>query len=209
MKLSPILKIQLNAKLQDYERLRSLQALFSEVCNFISPVAKTNRCWNRVALHHLVYREVRDKFPQLGSQMTCNAVYSVCRMYRLVFENLNSPLCLPFKNASDIPLIKFLDSNPVYFDRHTLTFKQDKLSIFTLEGRLHFEIFLDEKSKERFAVERLHEITLFKSKNDYELIFSFAGFKEEAQKIIDLMLPNYVVLNSDDGNKELLKKYAG
>ncbi len=40
------------------------------------------KVWNRVALHHLMYRNLRDQFPEMGSQMVCNAIYSVSRTCR-------------------------------------------------------------------------------------------------------------------------------
>jgi len=81
-----LLRIPLNATPQQFERLRSLQVAFAEVCNAIAPVVQRTRCWNRVALHHLVYRGMRERFPALGSQMICNAVYSVSRNARCVFQ---------------------------------------------------------------------------------------------------------------------------
>ena len=85
------LRIALNGTPTQFERLRALQVAFADVCNAIAPVVQSTRCWNRVALHHLVYRSMRERFPALGSQMICNAVYSVSRTARLVLQHPKSP----------------------------------------------------------------------------------------------------------------------
>jgi hypothetical protein len=189
------LRIPLTVNEEQTKRLAALQHLFAEVCNAISPVAHKNRCWNRVALHHLVYRGIREKYAQLGSQMVCNAVYSVCRIYRLVYENPNSPFNISIKVGGELPLVKFLDTNPVYFDRHTLSIKDQVLSMFTLDGRMHFQINLDAQSLKRFQEEKLREITLVGDKKAYELIFNFANADSVNKKVIDLQWPNYVVVH--------------
>ena len=61
------LKIVLRLK-TDSEQLaclERLQAAFAEVCTAIGPIVQVTRCWNRVALHHLAYRKLREQFPGL------------------------------------------------------------------------------------------------------------------------------------------------
>ena len=52
------------------QALLELRNAYVDACNRISPIAHNQRCWNRVALHNKVYREVRKSSP-LGSQMVC------------------------------------------------------------------------------------------------------------------------------------------
>ena len=63
-----------------------LCSAFAEVCNALAPEVQRTRVWNRVALHHMHYRALREKFPALGSQMVCNAIYAVSRTSRMVFQ---------------------------------------------------------------------------------------------------------------------------
>ena len=64
---------------EEHEQLLGeLQREYHLVCNQIVPSVVEERCWNRVALHHLVYNKVR-KTSSLGSQMVCNAIFSVCK----------------------------------------------------------------------------------------------------------------------------------
>ncbi|MCQ1551385.1 MAG: hypothetical protein NOF05_21815, partial [Candidatus Accumulibacter phosphatis] len=43
-------------------RLQALQLAFAEVCNALAPVVQQTRCWNRVALHHITYHDLRQRF---------------------------------------------------------------------------------------------------------------------------------------------------
>ena len=45
--------------------LQALQAAFAEVCNALAPQVRDTRCWNRVTLHHLAYKQLRERFPLL------------------------------------------------------------------------------------------------------------------------------------------------
>lgn len=165
----PSLKLLLNASEQQFQQLRRLQAEFSAACNAVAPIAQVNRCWNRVALHHLAYREVRARFPQLGSQMACNAIYSVARTYRAILNHKQSPWNLEQRPNQPLPLICFTDKAPVYFDRHTLSLKNGMLSMYTLDGRLRFELNLSTQDAERFAHQKIREIVLMCVGNNFAL----------------------------------------
>lgn len=155
-----VLRIPLHASPEQQARLQALQAVFAQVCNVLAPLVQQTRIWNRVALHHLAYRRLREQFPALGSQMVCNAIYSVSRTCRQVYQNPDSPFNLARLEGKPLPLLRFADSCPVYFDRHTLSFKGDKLSMFTLDGRMHFELALTAEQRARFKALKLREIVL-------------------------------------------------
>ncbi|WP_211233985.1 hypothetical protein [Chitinilyticum litopenaei] len=151
-------------------RLQALQDEFSRACNIVAPVAQAQRCWNRVALHHLTYRTLRDQLPGLGAQMACNAIYAVCRAYRALYQMPAAPWS---GGDTPLPLVRFAKSAPVFFDRHTLTVKPGSLSLFTMEGRLRFQLTLSEQLTWRFANLRLREVILLGSGEDYSLRFIF------------------------------------
>lgn len=165
--------IPLDTTAEQAGRLVALQTAFAEVCNALAPVVREQRCWHRVTLHHLSYHSLRERFPQLGSQMICNAIYSVCRASRLVYQGANSPFNIQQRPNAPLPLLKFAASAPVYFDRHTLSLKDGKLSMYTLDGRMHFQLTLQAADEARFARERLHEIVLSRTPAGFELRFSF------------------------------------
>ena len=170
--MNSIIRVPLNTNPEQFARLQALQSAFAEVCNALAPEVKKSRVWNRVALHHLHYRALREKFPALGSQMICNAIYAVSRASRLVFQTPGSPFNLTKLGNKALPLLQFADSCPVYFDRHTLSIKGTKLSLFTLDGRMHFELTLPEEQLLLFKVAKLREISLTRRLDGlYELAF--------------------------------------
>ena len=188
--MNSIIRVPLNTNPEQFARLQALQSAFAEVCNALAPEVKKSRVWNRVALHHLHYRTLREKFPALGSQMICNAIYAVSRASRLVFQTPGSPFNLTKLGDKALPLLQFADSCPVYFDRHTLSIKGTKLSLFTLDGRMHFELTLPEEQLLLFKVAKLREISLTRKIDGlYELSFWLENQKaltqQEAQAALD------------------------
>jgi len=170
--MKSVIQVPLNTTPEQYARLQALQTAFAQVCNALAPEVQRSRVWNRVALHHLHYRALREKFPALGSQMVCNAIYAVSRTSRLIFQTPASPFSLAKLGNKPLPLMQFADSCPVYFDRHTLSIKVNKLSLFTLDGRMHFELTLPEEQLLLFRVAKLKEIVLTRRiDNAYELAF--------------------------------------
>lgn len=168
----PVLAIALHPNEAQQDRLRALQQAFARACNQVARVAQANRCWNRVALHHLAYRQLREAFPELGSQMACNAVYSVCRACRWLYQHPKSPFRAQVAKGGALPLVQFAGSAPVYFDRHTLTLKGTELSLFTMEGRMQFRLNLTAQEQQQFLAQRIKEIALV-SAPSFQLVFWF------------------------------------
>lgn len=173
------LSIPLNTSAEQAARLQALQAAFAEVCNALAPVVQQTRCWNRVALHHLAYHDLRGRFPQMGSQMVCNAIYSVSRAYRLVLQHPASPWSVVKHPEKAIPRVNFLPDSPVYFDRHTLSLKDGQLSMYTLDGRMRFQLELKVEDLARFRQDKLREIVLAKTAQGYQLSFWLSPVDEQ------------------------------
>ena len=82
--------IKLKLTKDQSNQLESLRDEFLSGCNQIVPFAVQHRCWNRVALHNICYTALRASSP-LGSQMVCNAIFSVCKAYKnKCMENLTN-----------------------------------------------------------------------------------------------------------------------
>jgi len=173
-------------------RLARLQSAFAQACSSLGPTVRETRCWNRVALHHLAYRRLRSDFPELGSQMTCNAIYSVSRAARLIYQSPNSPWNLEKLGDRPLPLLSFADSSPVYFDRHTLSLRNGRLSMFTLDGRIKFDIGLGESDLQHFQGSKLREVVLGRSNTDYFLTFQFGDADTGSSTGEDL--PEYILV---------------
>lgn len=154
------LRLQLDASPEQKDRLLALQAAFARLCNALAPVVRDTRCWNRVALHHMSYKSLREQFPEIGSQMVCNAIYSVCRASRLVYQHPKSPFNVARLGNAQLPLLRFADNCPVYFDRHTLSLKAGQLSMYTLDGRMRFQLALRPEDEAAFHEQKLREIVL-------------------------------------------------
>lgn len=111
---------------QDQEKmLEALQEAYHSACNQIVPEVIASRCWNRVALHRLVYTKIRHT-SLLGSQMVCNAIFSVCKAYR-------AKSILP---KEEVPRICFHKQRSIHFDKRTYTIKGETISLYTLEKRI-------------------------------------------------------------------------
>ena len=169
-----LLRIPLNGSLEQLASLRTLQQAFAEVCNALAPLVQQSRCWNRVTLHHLAYKQLREQFPAMGSQMVCNAIYSVSRTSRLVYQHPDSPFNLNRLGDKPLPLLRFADTCPVYFDRHTLSVKDGQLSMYTLDGRIRFHLALRPDDEASFHEKKLREIVLSRTASgSFELSFLF------------------------------------
>jgi len=175
------LRIPLNASPEQNTRLQALQAAFAKVCNALAPTVQQTKVWNRVALHHLMYHSLRQRFPELGSQMVCNAIYSVSRTSRLLFQSPQSPFNLTKLAGKPMPLLRFADTCPVYFDRHTLSVKAGQLSMYTLDGRIRFALALQPADEANFNEKKLLEIVLSRRADGvFELSFLFS---DELEKV--------------------------
>ncbi|GAB1386873.1 hypothetical protein MASR1M59_20210 [Melaminivora sp.] len=173
--MNSVLRISLDTSPEQAQRLVALQQGFAQVCNALAPLVQQTRVWNRVALHHLAYRQLREQFPEMGSQMVCNAIYSVSRTCRMVFQHPGSPFHLSRLGDRPLPLLRFADSCPVYFDRHTLSHKAGQLSMFTLDGRMRFQLALKAEDEALFGSHKLREIVLARAADGaYGLSFVFA-----------------------------------
>lgn len=177
--MTTAIRIPLQVTAEQSKRLQHLQRGFAQLCNALAPMVQSTRVWNRVALHHLAYRALREEFPEMGSQMVCNAIYSVSRTCRAVFQDPRSPLHLDKLGGRPLPLMRFSDSCPVYFDRHTLSLKDGVLSMFTLDGRMRFQLSLATEVESRFQTQKLREVVLARKDNG-AFVLSFWFLDPEA-----------------------------
>ena len=191
--------IPLNTSPEQLARLRALQVAFAQVCNALAPTVQQTKVWNRVALHHLTYHSLRERFPELGSQMVCNAIYSVSRTSRLVFQHPKSPFNLTRLEGKPLPLLRFSDNCPVYFDRHTLSVKEGQLSMYTLDGRIRFALALTPADEASFKEKKLLEIVMSRRLDGlFQLSFLFSDEKDEKVTELvglgDVEVPEYVMV---------------
>ena len=119
--------IRLNVTVAEAAALHALRTAYADACNRLVPIVREHRCWNRVSLHNHAYSRLRAETP-LGSQMACNAIYSVCKTYK-------AQRALGRISKDAVPLTRF-NRATVHYDKRTYTLKGDALSLNTLEGRI-------------------------------------------------------------------------
>ena len=202
--MNTVLCVHLQTNASQSSRLLALQQAFAQVCNALAPLAQQTSCWNRVALHHMAYKRLRQQFPGLGSQMVCNAIYSVSRSCRLIYQHPKSPFNAVRIAGKPLPKLQFLPQAPVYFDRHTLSLKDGQVSMFTLDGRMRFNLALSPENETRFRTGKLREIVLTSQAGPFSLSFTFAegppGQDEPSDALTPqtLELPEYVLVIEDN-----------
>ncbi len=123
--------LKLRTTVEQSLALTELQSAYSSACNRLVPIVIENRCWNRVALHKLTYSDLREN-TVLGSQMCCNAIFSVCKAYK-------SQNALKKIKKDFVPEIQFRKTS-IHFDKRTYTVKENTISLYTLNGRIKVEL---------------------------------------------------------------------
>jgi len=174
------LQIKLLVSAEQALKLLDLQKTFAMACDEAALFVARSRSWHRVTLHHLAYKSMREKFPALGSQMVCNAIHTVSKASKEIFQDPNSRWTAVAKSGQPLPVLKFSDTTPVFFDKHTLTLKKNALSIFTLDGRMHIQINLSAVIETKLRTEKLKELSLLRQKNIFYLRFVFSESAESS-----------------------------
>jgi hypothetical protein len=82
---------------------------------------------------------------------------------------------------SALPALRFAETCPVYFDRHTLSLKSDRLSLFTLDGRMQFELSLLPDQLALFELGKLREIVLSRGVDG---VFALSFWLESEQALV-------------------------
>lgn len=135
--------IRLKTTPEQAQSLMALRTAYADACNRLVPVVRAHRVWNRVALHRRAYADLRATTP-LGSQMCCNAIFSVCKAYKAQKELGR------IRKDEPIPEIRF-DRASVHFDKRTYTLKNDAVSLYTLEGRIEVAMRLGDHQRRILA----------------------------------------------------------
>ena len=131
--------IKLKTTTEQAAALLALQKAYSDACNLLVSVVQEHRVWNRVALHQMVYTNLRS-VSSLGSQMCCNAIFTVCKAYKAQKELGR------ISKDKLVPAIRF-DQASVHFDKRTYTIKDNVVSLYTLSGRVTVPWLLGEHQK--------------------------------------------------------------
>jgi hypothetical protein len=85
-----------------------------------------------------------------------------------------------------------------------LSIKSGQVSMYTMDGRIHFELGLGPDAELRFRRERLREILLTSDRGGFQLAFHFASGEESAEVQAEMVaaasgaeLPEYLLVTED------------
>lgn len=203
------LRIRLETTAEQARQLQALQQRFVQACNALAQQAHASGVWSRVGLHQLAYHGLRARFPELGSQMLCNVIYSVSRAARLVLRHPQSPFAQRARDGAAPPRLVFGPDAPVYFDRHTLNVRCGMASMYSLDGRLRFRLPLSPEDEYLLRHGGIREIALTRDRTGMMLNFSFDDTPraqrdpargQSTRQDSDEGLPEYLLVVDDDAD---------
>jgi IS605 OrfB family transposase len=116
------IKIKLITNEEQHNSLLATMNMFSVVCNDISIIAFENQEFRKFLIHKLSYHILKEKFKNFSSQLLIRAFDVVAQSY--ADKGTKSKYPRSFKKQGSV----------VYDDR-VLTFKDDHVNIWTINGR--------------------------------------------------------------------------
>jgi len=131
--------IRLDTTTQQAAALSALRSAYAQGCNRLVPWVREHRLWNRVGLHQRAYSMLRASTP-LGSQMCCNAIFSVCKAYKA------QKALGKIKKDEPVPEIRF-ERTSVHYDKRTYSLKGEAVSLNTLGARMVVPLVLGEHQR--------------------------------------------------------------
>jgi IS605 OrfB family transposase len=124
------IKIKLITNKEQYNSLLATMNIFSSVCNKISEIAFKNQEFRKYHVHKLAYYEAKELFKNYSSQLIVRAIDIVTNTYKI--------------KRSKYPN-KFNKSSSVVYDDRVLTFKENLVNIWTINGRTKIPIHIHNK----------------------------------------------------------------
>lgn len=117
--MKTVLKIKLSPTEKQHAQLLKTMEQFNTACNYIANIAYQKKIAASFKLHKLVYKSVREKFG-LFAQMAVRAIAKVCDAYA--------------RDKKILP--KFSLTGAIVYDDRIMSFtKDDKVSLWTINGR--------------------------------------------------------------------------
>lgn len=120
--------IRLETNAEQADALAALRPAYADACNRLVPIVREHRLWNRVGLRRRTHNDLRETTPP-GSQMCCNATFSVCKAYKAQKEIGR------IRRDDPIPGIRF-DRASVRFEKRIYSLKGKTISLYTLNKRI-------------------------------------------------------------------------
>lgn len=157
------MKLTIKAKLitipEQHQSLKKTMEVFNNACNYISKKAFESKTFNQVKLHHLIYREAREQFPELSSQFVVRAIAKVSDSYIAEKKTLH----------------KFKKYSAVVYDQRLLSFKRLSIaSINSVDGRLKIPFIIGQyRSLEGKFIKGQADLTFKNNKFFLNIVIEF------------------------------------
>ena len=121
--MNKVLSIKLLPTVEQSESLKRTTDMFVSVCNFLSEQAFELKKFNKVMLQRECYKQCKENFPGFSSQLIVRAIGVACDSYR---RRQNRPTTF--------------SSLVAVYDLRVLSWKDDTVSIWTVDGRIRIPI---------------------------------------------------------------------
>ena len=129
-----IAQVKLLPTPEQADALKRTIELANEACNYLSERAWETKTFRQYSLHKRAYRDTRNEFPNLSSQVVVRCIARVADAYKLDRKHKRT-----FKPLAAIA-----------YDERILswkTHKEPRVSIWTIEGRQHIAFTMGEHQK--------------------------------------------------------------
>ena len=164
-------KLKLNATIEHIELLKNLAEKFNDACNYTSELIQSSGVFSSFHLHKLYYNTIKSKF-NLPAQVTCNVMKRTCQSYKI----------------GDKKKIRSFSSNSsVIYDDRMISFKNDSVSILTLNKRRKIPIIIYGDKPREYLKYRKGEV-LLKIKNNKAYLHITCDIPEEPKKTSESFL---------------------
>ena len=160
-----ITKIKLNTSKDDLECLQSMMETFNSACNYTSELIESSGVLSNFKLHKLYYYQIKSKF-NLPAQVTCNVLKRTCQSY---------------KSGKKKKIRSFSSNSSVIYDDRMISFKDDNVSILTLNKRRKIPLIIYGDKPREYLKYRKGEV-LLKIKNNKAYLHITCEVPEEPKK---------------------------
>lgn len=185
------MKLTIKAKLlttpEQHQSLKKTMIVFNSACNYISQRVFETKTFNQVKLHHLIYYDAREKFPELSSQFIVRSIAKVSNTYVADKKRLH----------------KFKKYSAVVYDQRLLSFKRLSIaSINSVDGRLKIPFIIGQyRTLEGKSIKGQADLTFENNKFFLNIIIEFpeeTPYDPEGFLGVDKGIVNIAV--TSDGN---------
>lgn len=144
------IKIKLITNEKQHNSLLATMSMFSSICNKISEIAFINQEFRKYHVQKLSYYQIKELFDDCSSQLIIRAIDVITNTYKI-------------KRGKYPNNFKKLSS--VVFDDRILTFKENFVNIWTVNGRTKIPIYIH--NKEIFQVRKGQTDLIYQNGNFY------------------------------------------